>query len=107
MGSADDGGRPEPGHERQQLLGLHGLGEQVALDRPAPQRLQLRELFLCLDTLGHTVQRQRAGQVDDGLGDRRVALVVQLVDERPVDLEDVDWQAPEVAQRAVAGPEVV
>src|SRR4029450_7161039 len=88
-------------------------GEEVALHRMAAELAQAPELDLALDALGHDLQAQRAGDLHDGGGDRRVLVLRALVpraaprDERAVDLDDVEREALEARQRRVAGAEVV
>ena len=90
------------------LLGRHRAGEVEALGQPAAQPAQLADVVDGLDPLGHHVERQRPGHRDDRLGDRGVArLRAEPVDERAVDLEHVERQAGQVAERRVAGAEVV
>ncbi len=50
---------------------------------------------------------QAVGQGDHGLDDRPVGLPVETGDERPIDLDRVEWQVLEVGQRRIAGAEVV
>ena len=71
----------------------------------AGQKLALpRRLY----PLGQYVQAQPVGQGDDGAGDRGVARVFQDVAHKSlVDLDLVQGQALEVAQRRVAGAEII
>ena len=69
---------------------------------------QLLHLFGVLDALGDGPQPEDARELDDRGGERRLlAAVGDAVDERLVDLEDVDREAADVVQRRVAGAEVV
>ncbi|MNU03695.1 hypothetical protein D3C72_2478060 [compost metagenome] len=56
-------------------------------------------LGLVLHAFGNDGQLHATPQRDDGAGDGCIVRVVrQAADERLVDLEDVQWQALEVAQ---------
>ena len=69
---------------------------------------EAQERLLVLDALGHGPQAEAAAEVDDGLHDRRVGIVAhEVADERAVDLQLVDRQVLEDAERRVAGAEVV
>ena len=61
-----------------------------------------------LDPLDDHRQVERAGERDDRVQERRVGgLAAEVVDERLRDLEDVDREVAQVAERRVARPEVV
>src|SRR5437763_756227 len=82
--------------------------EVEALGHVAAQRPQLVELLWALHTLGDHRQAQAVGQMDDGIHDGQVAAVaVDALDEGTVDLQPVDMEPLQVAQRRVAGAEVV
>ena len=69
---------------------------------------ELFELGRCLDALADRRQAEPLGERDDRRRDRLLRTgLLERDDERPVDLDDVDRQAGEVAQGRVAGPEVV
>ena len=88
---------------------LERAGQQVALAVAAPEVAQPGQLGLGLDALGHHHgDVERVGHLHDGPG-QPVALggAVELGHEGLVDLDDVDGEALEVGQRAVAGAEVV
>jgi hypothetical protein len=89
-----------PGRERP--------GEVVALAERAVQLAQRLELVGVLETLGDDLQVQRLTELRDG-GDHGVALGAgrHAVDERLVDLQRVDREAAQVAQRRVTRTEVV
>ena len=74
----------------------------------AAELAQALELDLALDALGDDLQAERAGDLDDGGDDRRVLVLgADAVDERAVDLDDVEREALQARQRRVAGAEVV
>src|SRR5690606_10333679 len=97
--------RGEQGLER---LRRRGPGEEVALAEVAAERGEHRELLVGLDALGHRRQAERVRQRDDRGGDRRVLrLAAQPGDERAVELDDVQREAPQLAERRPARAEVV
>ena len=84
-------------------------GHQEALALVTAEVDETVELALVLDALGDDLQPEAPGQADDGGDQRRAARVRvdQRIDERLVDLEHVDGEALQMAERGVAGPEVV
>ena len=95
----------------EQLLegvGRQGLREEESLCGLTAVLAQERELFLRLDSFGHDHELQAVGHGDDGAHDGRVVGVRRdLRDEAAVDLQIVEREVLEVAQRGVAGAEVV
>ena len=90
------------------LAGVHRPGEVEALGAVAAHPDQALDLGLRLDALGDRRRLQAVGELDDAAGERLGSDVVgDLVDEALVDLDDLDREAPEIAQRRVAGSEVV
>src|SRR4051794_30444319 len=82
--------------------------EQVALGELATELPHPAELLLGLHPLGHHTGTQSAGHLGDRGDDGGVAAVAaQLGHERAVDLEEREREALHVAERRVAGPEVV
>ena len=82
--------------------------EQVALGGVAPEGLQPLELGRRLDALADAAQPEAARQLHDRSDEHLVAgRAAEALDEGAVDLHDVDRQAGEVAERRVAGAEVV
>ena len=66
------------------------------------------ELAARLDPLGDRDQAERVGEADEVGGDRRVlGVVLDALDERAVDLDHVDREAAQLAERREAGAEVV
>ena len=81
--------------------------EQVALRVRAAEPLELARLHFALDPFGDHAGVERPGQREDALDDGRTSGQQQAGDERSVDLERVHRQLVQVAQRRIAGPEVV
>ena len=95
---------PEP----EQIVERDGRGVEVALRLRAAELDEDLGLPLGLHALGHDLEAEPAGEPDDAGDDGHVVAVgVELGRERAVDLHRVDGEAPEVAERRVAGPEVV
>ena len=89
-------------------IGGHRAGEQEPLRVVAAELLE--PLVLCgpFDPLGDAAEVEHAGQADDRGRESALPIVaVNAVDEPLVDLEDVDRQLEDVAQRRVPGAEVV
>src|SRR5829696_2445614 len=83
-------------------------GEPVALALLAAEGDQVGRLLGLLDALGHGVELEGVAELHDGVGQGGVLPTpADPVDERLVDLEDVDREAAQVAERRVAGAEVV
>src|SRR5581483_6032353 len=83
-------------------------GEQEALAELAPERAQRVELLGGLDALGCRLQVEGLGDVDDGAPEARVlGAPGDALHEGLVDLQEVDRQPPQVAERGVTGAEVV
>jgi hypothetical protein len=80
----------------------------IALRQVAPQQRQALERRLVLHALGDDSQPEIVAEVDRRAHDDQVALVAEhRRDERPVDLELVDRQAPEIRKRRVTRTEIV
>src|SRR4051812_1779594 len=83
-------------------------GEVEALPEVAAERPQFGELQRRLDALGRHRQAERVTQSHDRGDDRGVVgIVTEAVDEGAVDLEGVDRQRLQVAERRMSGAEVV
>ena len=113
---ADDGFRRRTSLRAERLVGheqfLDGPGrqrtrEEEALGVRAPEALQLARLHVALDSFGDHAGVERSGQRQDALDDGRTVGEQQALHERAVDLERVDRKLVQVAQRRIAGPEVV
>ena len=96
------------GDQSGQLLAGHGPGQVEPLGPGAAQAAEDGELLLGLDALGGDLEAERVGHGHDR-GDERgvVGVGAEPVDERSVDLHGVDREPLEVAERRVAGAEVV
>jgi hypothetical protein len=78
----------------------HGSGEQVALAEGAPFVDEGVPLDLVFDALRDDVELEGAGEVEQAADDGgEVPRVVDAINERPVDLEDVERELLEVAER--------
>src|SRR5690242_2804890 len=98
-----------PGRLAQQdvdLLRRHGAGQVEALGQVAAELRDLLELGLCLDALGHHACVQRARHLHHRADDHGVALA-QLGHERAVELQELEREVLHIAERRVAGAEVV
>src|SRR6185369_2890886 len=94
-----------PGDE---CFGSHRLGIEEALDAMAAEIAQLFDLGYALDALGERRHAQIASQVDNGPHDVQMLFGIRHGhDEGAVDLEFVDRQADQMAERGIAGTEVV
>src|SRR5690348_81618 len=96
---ARDGGIEDLAHR-------HGLAERESLPRLAAEREQRVALLVELDALGHGVETERVGQREDGLrecdGVDAIGAAIrarQSLDERAVDLEDVDRKTMQIGER--------
>ncbi len=98
LGAPDDAG---------QVLGRGGPSHEVTLQGVAADLGQPLGGALVLDALGDDPQAQVVTQVDGAADDGHVAGLGELLDEPLVDLELVDGQPLQVAQRGVPGAEVV
>jgi hypothetical protein len=78
---------------------VQGSGEVVALPLVASHGGDRGALLGLLDPFGHGLQAQAVPELGDSAGHRRcLGAVGDAVDERLVDLEDVDWEPLQVAQ---------
>ena len=94
--------------ERRDLVGTERAREQVALPQARAQRPQLVELARLLDALGDRFESQAPGRARRSTAPARPHPGPRRRRRRTtVDLEDVDGQPAQVAQRRVAGAEVV
>ena len=86
---------------------LHRVREVKALPELAAEIAQPAELLVEFDALGDDVQGERAAERDDGAGQVGGLARGLRPQERAIHLDDVDRKAAEIAQRGVAGSEVV
>src|SRR5215472_10050568 len=105
---ADEGAVYRNGEERLEMLGRHRPREEEALALVAAQVLQLETLLVGLDAFRGHVHVEALGHGDHRAHDGAVAaLVAEPLHEGAVDLERVYREALEIAERRVAGAEVV
>ena len=80
---------------------MQGSRGQVSLTSSASRRSELGELLGLLDALGDGLQAQRLRHLDDRTDERRVLGIEggDPVHERLVDLQDVDREPLQVAER--------
>src|SRR5690349_17616064 len=89
--------------ESNELLFGQRHADQVALHLVAAQEAQQPRVLLGLDALGDHPQPQRVRERDDGRHQReRARVLAHAHHERAVDLERLDRQLCEVAERGVA-----
>src|SRR2546429_1217708 len=82
--------------------------EEEALGEVAAELPQRRELPVRLDAFGDREQAEGVSEADEVRGDRGVLRVVlDALDERAIDLDQVDREAPQLAEGREAGAEVV
>src|SRR5216684_1308861 len=94
--------------QRLEAVALDGPAEVVPLRVRAVQLLQNRELLGRLHPLGDDFEVEALRQGEDGVHDLRPLLrLADALDEAAVDLERVDGELVQVAERRVAGAEVV
>src|SRR3954462_15590077 len=106
MATPASGGRFARREDAADLLGRARHLEQVALTEVAAQRREHLALVGPLDALRDGLEMERPGDVQDRADERfGVVLAAQPLDEAAVDLQDVDREALQIAQRAVAGAE--
>ncbi len=85
-----------------------GRAEQEALHAVAAELAQLRERRLVLDAARDHGEAELVRELDRRAHDQRVARVLgHAHDERLVDLELVERQAPQIGERRIAGPVIV
>src|SRR3954447_19238321 len=103
------GRRVGAAEERGDLLRRDGPGEVEALPELAAEALQGHELVVVFDPFGDGRERQAFAEADDRAHELRLAggALAEAHDERAVDLQHVDRELVEVAERGVARPEVV
>jgi len=69
---------------------------------------QIRQLRLGFDAFRHHGQAEAAGQRNDGAHDGGIVVVARdVMDERAVDFQAVNGKSLQVAERRVAGAEIV
>src|SRR4029077_16317215 len=89
----------------QRLLRIDGAREKIPLTEPAMQLAQVLGLLSGLDALGDDLDTQAAAQVDDRADDLG-ALPLRTLNEGRIDLQLIDREAMQIAQRGGAGAEI-
>src|SRR3954464_6130606 len=85
-----------------------GLAEQIALHRVAAFLRQETELLDGLDALGDDRHFEAMAKIDDGAHDRRrLRIPAEIDDEGAVDLDLVERERLQIAQRGVPTAEIV
>jgi hypothetical protein len=85
-----------------------GWGEEITLAEAATHGLKQLQLFFCLDSLGDDIHAENASQLEDGLHDlKRLMACIHALDERAVNLKNIEWKRVKMAQGAVASPKVI
>lgn len=88
------------GEERIDRIRRSGSSQQKALSTIAAQQLQGIELIGGLDSLAHHIEADGVRQIDDRRDDRVLTdRHGQPLDERAVDLDEVEWELPQVGER--------
>ena len=94
--------------KRAELFRRNRIAGEIPLEFVAALRAQEFKLFLAFHAFGQRGELQGFREVDDGDRDGPVVGIgTQVVDERTVDLEFVDRIALQIAQRRIAGAEIV
>ena len=97
-----------PCKERVNRLGWLRLAEEVSLPLRAALMPQMVEFLPRLDALGGRRHVQTAAQTNDRAHDGHGILVgTEIADEGPVNLDLVEGKTAQIAERGVAGAEVV
>src|SRR5215203_4278287 len=90
------------------LTGRQRLAVQVSLDFSAAFAIQAMPLILGLDSLGGSRYSEADPEPHDGADDRQAFFVrEQVLDQRLIDLELVEFEVAQVADAGIAGTEVV
>src|SRR5205807_969735 len=94
--------------DRFDLVDADGMAQVIPLSQAAPELAQLRHLWRRFDALGDQAEPQCRAQPDDGAHEVAVGMLGgQVVDEGLGDLEHVDRQPPQIAERRISRAEVV
>ena len=95
-------------HPVKKLSGGHGACVEEPLAEIATQSEQQFLGGLGLDAFGDHLRAEFVGKLDGQPHDRAEGRVFdQWADQREIELDQLDWQISESAQRGVTGPEVV
>src|SRR6267154_1557020 len=95
-------------NQRGVLPDRRGLADEITLHRVAALLGEEAELLLGLDALGDDRHFQAVAEVDDGANDRRrLRAAAEVHDEGAVDLDLVERERLQIAQRGIAAAEIV
>ncbi len=83
------------------------MSDQVALNLIAGLALQEFALLFRLDSFGDDAQLELVCHRDDRAGDRRVLFLLNLGNERPIDLDGTEWKVSQMAEDRVLTAEIV
>src|SRR5882757_5714709 len=84
------------------------LADEIALHCVAAFFRQETELFLGFDTLGDDRHFEAMAEIDDGANDRRrLRVPSEIHDKRAIDLDLVERERLQIAERGIAGTEIV
>src|SRR5262249_25655989 len=90
------------------LVLAHRLREQEALQLVTACSADETMLFLRLDAFGGDCKSERTSEPRDAFDDRgRFFGHAEVLHERLVDLNLVDWEAAQITERGIAGTEIV
>src|SRR5690606_5397772 len=91
-----------------EFVGCEWLAEEIALKLVAPMLGQEFDLGLGFNPFGDDLEIDGMTQLDDRFGNRRISLALGHVHhEGAIDFETVHGKALQIAQRRIAGPEIV
>src|ERR1700761_6669072 len=94
--------------QRSILPDRQRLADQIALHRVAALVGQEGKLLQRLDTFGHQRHAEAMAEIDHGGDDRgRLWVAAEIDDESAVDLDLVERERLQVAERGIAGAEIV
>src|ERR1041384_2577282 len=86
---------------------IDGAREEETLTILAAQHLQLLVLLFGFDTFGNDFHPEVASEGGDSTNDRVVVVSRQARHERTIDLEVIERETMQVAERRIAGSKVV
>src|SRR4051812_24578344 len=94
--------------ELARFLEVHRPAEQIALDLVTAEIAHAGEIVRGLDAFGGDRHPEALGELDDRLDDRdRLAVAGRVADEAAVDLQFVEDGLVQIAERRIAGAEIV
>src|SRR5215468_6423237 len=98
--------RRNPCEQIRNLAARNGRAEEVALNLHTASAGECIELLLCLHALRSGCHPKFDAKAGHSSHDRTtIGSRSQLANERLVDLDPVEWEPPQIAQRRIAGAE--